>query len=82
MAMPEIRNGLQELRRMIRPGGKVLFSVSFSEHDTTVVEDISFFHPVQDIDGAIREAGWSDVESTSGPPRFQCSHNWFLVQRR
>jgi cyclopropane fatty-acyl-phospholipid synthase-like methyltransferase len=78
MPLNEVRHYLRELRRVLRPSGRILLSAFFSEGEPYIKHEINFFHEPDVFLAAIADAGL--IAEADSPQRlYDYAHNWYLL---
>ncbi len=77
MPMEEIAHYLRELKRVLKPGGKVLLSVFFSPSQA-YVETINFFYEPQEFLRRVQKSGFC-LHHRENALKVGVSHNWCVL---
>lgn len=78
MPLHEIRHYLREVKRVLRPGGKVLLSAFFSDTGPSRMHDVNFFHDPEEFLATVAAAGLT-AQAHSPHLLYGYKHNWYLV---
>jgi SAM-dependent methyltransferase len=78
MPLNEVRHYLHELRRVLRPTGKILASTFLADGPAHVKDDINFFLEPEQFLAAVSSAGLTQ-QALSPTPLFGYQHNWYVI---
>jgi len=78
MPLNEVGNYLGELRRVLRPTGKILLSVFFSAGPAHTKDELNFFLEVDQFLAAVASAHFA-ARATRPAPVFGYEHNWYVL---
>jgi len=78
MPLREIAHYVRELARVLRPTGKILLSVFYSEGLAFLKDEINFFHEPEQFLGTLTDAGLT--ANPLEPNRlYDYNHNWYIL---
>ena len=78
MPLDEVRHYLDELRRVLRPAGRILLSAFFSESAAYRKDEINFFHEPEQFLAAVAAAGFA-AQPDSDQVLYGYNHNWYVI---
>ena len=78
MPLHEVRHYLHEVKRVLRPGGRVLLSAFFSDTRPLLMHDINFFHDPHEFLAAVADAGLT-ARADSPHLLYGYQHNWYVL---
>jgi SAM-dependent methyltransferase len=78
MPMGEAAHYLHELRRVLRPDGKLLLSAFFSRDAGYTKDEVNFFYPPEEFHAAVVAARFTAV-SVTPEVLYDYNHNWLVL---